>query len=680
MKKRNLILSLVCSICLIIALVTLTVVSVIPTSSQEGVQLPGTSVSDPSGSNNDSQNSDDVVYSNESVTKGSEFDPYYISTAEEFIYYISTYGGTLMPKYESLKQIVLNELTISANDYSNFEGKIFGSNREELSSDEVYVLRTSDGGLVYQRDGIIYDNGNYSYTYSLVEITSASDLSKVLSNLYDVNYNKISSDEILYVYRSNGEVAYVGNLLEDGSYEVENAKDENGNYIYRTISEELTEVVYFELVNDIDFTGYDYIPLFNNGDSFIGVINGNGYTLSNITINVSVDNISNYTYESESTITYNGKEIAIDVLSTHIGLFGNTDGAVISNLTIDSMTIVVENDVYPYIKNGDFYIDNSNPLHEVTVGSVVAVAYNTTIENVNVNATINADGYGLYSNGKVQGPNAVGGVVGYAYNTSVVGGTVNASIICDADTISFFVGGVMAYARYSEIADVNANINVLATASIEDDHVIYIGGLVGHMISSNIENTNVSLTVNQTEATRVDTGSVSVSDSDCNVVAGIVVSITDTDQDVKSTISNVMVGANVDMDCLYAGAVYEVNNNLDGEAVSLTDIIVASEVNVLRALGFAGNLYNVNIELNKSAIDTETGAEYNVKLTGYASLETTSDCVAVSIFAVNLTNTNLATNNLEDVKLIFSGSFYSQLKPVETLRLSMKCFGSYKMV
>ena len=90
----------------------------------------------------------------------------------------------------------------------------------------------------------------------------------------------------------------------------------------------------FRLTNDIDMTGYAFIPFGTSADSFGAMFDGNGYTISNVTINKTLSVDSDYNY---------------------IGFFGNAISFV-TNLTLDNINITVstteDNTVYVGILAG----------------------------------------------------------------------------------------------------------------------------------------------------------------------------------------------------------------------------------------------------------------------------------------------------------------------------------------
>lgn len=128
----------------------------------------------------------------------------------------------------------------------------------------------------------------------------------------------------------------------------------------------------YVLNNSIDCTGISYqsIKFGEGGDAFSGILEGNNYTISNLTINQPID--------------------------YSVGLFGALNGATITNLKIDGAVI-----------NGDG-----------TVGALAGhISNNTYIENVHI---ANSEVTGVSSN--------VGGLAGHTENSHISKLTVDAEV------------------------------------------------------------------------------------------------------------------------------------------------------------------------------------------------------------------------------------------------------------
>ncbi|MDE8562758.1 GLUG motif-containing protein [Anoxybacillus rupiensis] len=139
---------------------------------------------------------------------------------------------------------------------------------------------------------------------------------------------------------------------------------------------------YYELGNNIDMTGYTFLPIGNSTNRFTGTLDGKGYKITNLIIN-------------QSTTDF-------------IGLFGFLQGTV-KNLALENVNIA----------------------GNIRVGAIAGQAYQSTIEN-------------CYSTGSIKGSYVVGGLVGYpgyttirnCYSTCSVEGTYNSS-----SSLALQVGG-----------------------------------------------------------------------------------------------------------------------------------------------------------------------------------------------------------------------------------------------
>ncbi|WP_240371496.1 GLUG motif-containing protein [Anoxybacteroides rupiense] len=139
---------------------------------------------------------------------------------------------------------------------------------------------------------------------------------------------------------------------------------------------------YYELGNNIDMTGYTFLPIGNSTNRFTGTLDGKGYKITNLIIN-------------QPTTDY-------------VALFGFLQGTV-KNLAVENVNIT-----------GKLY-----------VGVIAGQAYQSTIDN-------------CYSTGSIKGSYLVGGLIGYVgkstvrncYSTCSVEGTYNSS-----SSLALQVGG-----------------------------------------------------------------------------------------------------------------------------------------------------------------------------------------------------------------------------------------------
>ena len=180
----------------------------------------------------------------------------------------------------------------------------------------------------------------------------------------------------------------------------------------------------FQLTANINCGGISFLPI-GNGTCFTGKLDGQGYTISNFTINITTN-------------------------TTHVGLFGEGSSAVVTNLTVSFFHI---------------YANVSSQ-----VGSLFGACCNCNVSYVTVSASAS-------SVNQVVGNTEAGGLVGYAVNTSISNCTVsdtfvNITGICKA-------GGLVGFACHSQLTNCfNLGTTGCPTCPIVSGW-IQVGGLAG---------------------------------------------------------------------------------------------------------------------------------------------------------------------------------------------------------
>ncbi len=195
------------------------------------------------------------------------------------------------------------------------------------------------------------------------------------------------------------------------------------------------------LMSDIDLTGtiWDVIGT-SSSSSFIGTLDGNNYTISNLNI--------------ESNNQY-------------VGMFGYTKGAAIKNLIVENITVK------------STYSDSSNGYVGGLVGYTTGTSsVKTTIENVGVTGTSKIEN-------STEGSNIIsmGGLVGYAYNyTDITNSYSNAEVVGSTKSGTLHVGGLVGYNVGYSSSNKNTLTNVYSTGNVTGTSIsgmICEGGLVG---------------------------------------------------------------------------------------------------------------------------------------------------------------------------------------------------------
>ena len=201
----------------------------------------------------------------------------------------------------------------------------------------------------------------------------------------------------------------------------------NGNYI---------------LMNDITFSDENndvFVPIGRGYNSFTGTFNGNGYVIKGMNI------------ERNDT--------------SHVGLFGRTDGAEIYGLSVKESTITLSGALFvgnivgyamdsvirDCYNDGDIIVNTTSRYGEAYTGGIVGTSYRTSIENCrnagNITVTSAVNNYAEICSG---------GIAGLAYYTSIENCRNTGTISSDASfsyNENVSTGGIAGYAYITVIDD-----------------------------------------------------------------------------------------------------------------------------------------------------------------------------------------------------------------------------------
>ena len=476
---------------------------------------------------------------------------------------------------------------------------------------------------------------------------------------------------------------------ENGETKTVNKLDEYGHLVFVKVLDEnekdTYDVNHFELVNDIDFNGVEYKTLFNNGKAFIGKIDGNGYALKNITINVNEKN-----FETDFSFVKDGNRYS------RIALFGETKGAVIKDITIDNLKVSVPSIVYSYISAAKYEIEN--PYAEMVVAGVSAYATNTTLSNVTLNADVDGSSYFINDvdkDGNYLAENAMGGVVAVAENLIIEKSKINVKVSANAGG-EYLVGGIAAYGTTAKVA--NSTINVEMSTSYS--RRLTMAGMFAYGRSLDVKDTKVNFTLKEiagTDARNAYVASLTkdgkAKASEMPTAAGLVAVLRANNDAQKTKISNVKVTSNIDFDCIYAGAVLDVYSTdaFNKALVTLSDIVVDASANVLALHGIARQLVATTVTYSE---DARIEGYCNVKLAGDVKLSvyevqinsTTTDNRDVMTILVatkevdDKTGVNYIAFSWSDLYVEISSNLNSKLVLGDAIAALIKSFGSFKVV
>ena len=192
---------------------------------------------------------------------------------------------------------------------------------------------------------------------------------------------------------------------------------------------------HFLLTTDLSFQGQKLTPIGYYRREFTGVFDGNGFSISNIVIDLPDED--------------------------DVGLFGCTKASVIKNVTLENVYIVGGDYVGSLVGFNKGIISNIDCSGIVNggmeVGGIVGVSYNGVIKDCNSSADIYVDNW------------FVGGLCGYNVDTPIINCHATGDVI--GSGYAGELGGLVGGSRWSYIINCSASGNVTGERRI--------GGLVG---------------------------------------------------------------------------------------------------------------------------------------------------------------------------------------------------------
>ena len=227
-----------------------------------------------------------------------------------------------------------------------------------------------------------------------------------------------------------------------------------------------------QLDEDIDLSGENWTPIGRNGVTFNGTFNGNSHKIENLTIN--------------------------DDSLSEAGLFGQTMGATIQNITIENVTLAAQSKVGALV---GFSNGANATFTNCSVTGTIQIAGTSSVGGLIGNISegkftltgCSVDGTNA-ENRSVTGTNMVGGLVG---NTLYAGTITNCSVsnvtVSSPKKLGGLVGQIL-YSKYPNATDYNApliisdvsvsDVTVDCTATADTDDYVQVGGLIGILYRS----------------------------------------------------------------------------------------------------------------------------------------------------------------------------------------------------
>ena len=323
-------------------------------------------------------------------------------------------------------------ITIELEDYVSSTTQGFISEQEVVNKTYNTITGNTSSTQTITTTTTIFETQTISTTKTetTVETITISTTTTTTTETYATTF--VSQTETLLVNAGTSvdeakRVANVSSFTSGETYYITNSADLVALQVFVNSGTDTTSIT-FELTSDIDMNGVNFRGI----ESFNGTFNGNGYTISNLTI---------------------------DSTEGYVGLFGRlSSGARIENVGLENCNITGKNHVgglVGYNLGGtvsNCYATGSVTADGSTVGGLVGYINGGTISN-------------CYATGSVTGREDVGGLVGVSYG-SISNCYATGSVTADGSNVGGLVG-----------SNGDTISNCYATGSVTGD--CNVGGLVG---------------------------------------------------------------------------------------------------------------------------------------------------------------------------------------------------------
>ncbi len=311
--------------------------------------------------------------------------------------------------------------------------------------------------------------------------------------------------------------------------------------------EQLRNIYYYPASNfvlgcDIDTKNVIHEPIFTYKNEFLGVLDGNGFTIKNLTINTDTQ------------------------FPSLMGFIGY--GGICRNINIDNGNITLH--------------DFDTPDRSYAAGMLAGVSYGN-LENINVSGKICGDG--LYHTnifiGAIAGFSQEGNIKNCVADIIIeLNGVMHDNDVTSLNDANFNVGGIVGAIMGSSME------NCVATGSIivmQSDQYLRIGGMTGRYLN-NFLDSNFSIIDCQTD--------VIIESTNKNAQTGGLMCLAEIRQTATTTVKNCISKGKMTVNCA-SGFIYEAINHgslIIQNCRSESDIVATN-----KASGFIWFADNVNI-------------------------------------------------------------------------------------
>ena len=308
-----------------------------------------------------------------------------------------------------------------------------------------YTIAYRTGDIVNELVGFNTDDGSLALTFEEGVEEANYPISLTEEGKYEVkNAGKFTA---VIIAENGDKTTYsVNTYLKGNGTELEPLTICNAAHLVEyqalTVEDKNALAYHLNIVSDIDLTGVDYRPIGNNHDPFTGVVNGNGYTVKNMSISVNAENYTDYVAQLKPNY------------SIELGFFGKTVNAEILDLNFNDAKIVITSDVYTKLINRDYNenaaFNTEKLVGKVSIGTVAGIMTRTTYSSSNdenievVGSTIRGFSYNAAPDNLI--PSGMGTIAGVITETQISNVFVDSDIYADyLITEGSRVGGIVGF-------------------------------------------------------------------------------------------------------------------------------------------------------------------------------------------------------------------------------------------
>jgi len=274
------------------------------------------------------------------------------------------------------------------------------------------------------------------------------------------------------------------------------------NFIEITTADQLAAIEMnksYRLMADIDLTGQEWVPLGTYSEPYLGIFDGNGHTISNLTISERNDLFNGLFAHFAGTVTdLSLADVSINYAANYLSYAGGFAGYFsgdATNVTVSGQIIVDNTKSNTYV--GMFVgMSTAKITRTMTADQFVA----NVIDNVKVSGTIDATSRNFLF---------VGGLAGKVYNTEVKNCYADTTI--DASSLDYRVyagglighhyGGILVgFEEYVTTSDIpiTGNIALGTINAISTGTYLSVGGFFGYTQYGIIENNVAAVDITAT--------------------------------------------------------------------------------------------------------------------------------------------------------------------------------------